>query len=93
MVSLHKNPSCGYSLEAHHRGASNEYPQLVFLRKNNENFVLIFLKCKSYLFLSALFNTDMNFPLIRDLYADTVDAISLYTGIYCVGITLSFIVK
>ena len=28
---LHENMSCGYSLEAPRRGASNEYPQLMFL--------------------------------------------------------------
>ena len=28
---LHKNICCGYSLEAPHRGSSNEYPQHMFL--------------------------------------------------------------
>ena len=30
---LHENVCCGYSLEAPRRGASNEYPQHVFLEK------------------------------------------------------------
>ena len=35
-----QNIDCGYSLEALHRGGSNEYPQSMFLstnKKNNEN--------------------------------------------------------
>ena len=31
---LHENICCGYSLEAPHRGASNEYPQHVFSWRN-----------------------------------------------------------
>ena len=38
---LHKNVCCGYSLEAPHRGASNEYPQHMFLRRNKKNINLI----------------------------------------------------
>ena len=30
---LHKNICCGYSLEAPHQGASNEYPQHIFMEK------------------------------------------------------------
>ena len=34
---LHKKLCCGYSLEALHKGTSNEYPQHMFLWKNGEN--------------------------------------------------------
>ena len=34
---LRKNICCGYSLEATHRGASNEYPQHMFLWRNKKN--------------------------------------------------------
>ena len=34
---LHKNIRCGYSLESHRRGDSNEYPQHLLLWKNMEN--------------------------------------------------------
>ena len=33
ILVLHKNLCCGYSLEAPHRGASNEYPQHMFMEK------------------------------------------------------------
>ena len=33
VLFLHKNICCGYSLEAPHRGASNEYSQHVFKEK------------------------------------------------------------
>ena len=36
----HKNICCGYSLEAPQRGASNEYPQHMFLRRNKKNIYL-----------------------------------------------------
>ena len=36
-VLFHKNICCGNSLEAPHRGASNEFPQHMFLWKNEEN--------------------------------------------------------
>ena len=35
---LHKNIRCGYSLEAPHRGASNEYPQYMILWSNKKIF-------------------------------------------------------
>ena len=35
---LHENICCGYSLEAPHRGASNEYPQHIFLWRNKKKF-------------------------------------------------------
>ena len=34
---LYENICCGYSLEAPHRGASNEYPQHMFLGRNKKN--------------------------------------------------------
>ena len=43
---LHKNIYCGYSLEAPHRGASNEYPQDIFMdtwRKLSHNYHQILL--------------------------------------------------
>ena len=40
-LCLHENICCGYSLEAPHRGASNEYPQHMFSWKNKKNIFLI----------------------------------------------------
>ena len=34
-----QNIDCGYSLEPHRRGGSNEYPQSMFLSRNNKNNV------------------------------------------------------
>ena len=34
-----QNIDCGYPLEPHRRGGSNEYPQSMFLSKNNKNNV------------------------------------------------------
>ena len=34
-----QNINCGYSLEPPHRGGSNEYPQSMFLSRNNKNNV------------------------------------------------------
>ena len=34
-----QNIYCGYSLEPPRRGGSNEYPQSMFLRRNNKNNV------------------------------------------------------
>ena len=34
-----QNIDCGYSLEPPHRGGSNEYPQSLFLSRNNKNNV------------------------------------------------------
>ena len=39
--NLHKNICCGYSLEARHKGASNEYPQHMFTWRNKKNIFLI----------------------------------------------------
>ena len=36
LLFLNKNICCGYSLEAPRRGASNEYPQHIFLLRNNK---------------------------------------------------------
>ena len=41
---LHKTIYCGYSLEAPQRGASNEYPQYMFLRRNKKNISIFQLK-------------------------------------------------
>ena len=38
---LDKNICCGYSLEAPCRGASNEYPQHMFLSRNKKNIMWI----------------------------------------------------
>ena len=38
---LHENICCGYSLEAPHRGASNEYPQHMFSWRNKKNIDLV----------------------------------------------------
>ena len=35
---LHKNICCGYSLEAPHRGAFNEYPQYMFSWRNKKKY-------------------------------------------------------
>ena len=32
-----QNIDCGYSLESHRRGGSNEYPQSMFLSRNKKN--------------------------------------------------------
>ena len=41
LLFLEENICCGYSLEAPHRGASNEYPQQMFSSINNKNIYLI----------------------------------------------------
>ena len=41
---LHKNICCGYSHKVPHRGASNEYPQHIFLWRNGENYPIIITK-------------------------------------------------
>ena len=41
---------CGYSLELHWRGESNEYPQHMFLWGDKQNYPLIITKYPSYLF-------------------------------------------
>ena len=38
---LHENVWCGYSLEAHWWGASNEYPQHMFSSRNKKNVIWI----------------------------------------------------
>ena len=38
---LHENIRCRYSLEVPRRGASNEYPQNMFLWRNKKNIYLI----------------------------------------------------
>ena len=38
---LNKNKCCGYSLEAPRRGASNEYPQYMYLSRNKKNIMWI----------------------------------------------------
>ena len=41
---LHKNICYGYSLEGPQRGASNEYPQHMFLWRNKKNIIVFLLK-------------------------------------------------
>ena len=45
---LDKNISCGYSLEAPRWGASNEYPQHIFLSRNKKNIDTFWLKKAPY---------------------------------------------
>ena len=52
---LLKNICCGYSLEAPRRGASNEYPQHIFLLRNKKNYPRIITKYSSL--TTPLFNT------------------------------------
>ena len=47
---LHKNIGCGYSLEAPHWGASNEYPQPMFSWRNKINIMWIPSLICSYVF-------------------------------------------
>ena len=42
-----QNIGCGYPLEPPRRGGSNEYPQIMFLSKNNKNNVY---PCKAQLY-------------------------------------------
>ena len=44
---LNENISCRYSLEAPRRGASNGYPQHMFLRRTGENYPRIITKYSS----------------------------------------------
>ena len=46
---LYKNICFGYSLEAPHQGASNEYPKHMFLWRNNKNIGSFGLKNVPYL--------------------------------------------
>ena len=43
-VFLHKNVCCDYSLEAPHRGASNEYPQHRFFVEKDKNIIVFVYK-------------------------------------------------
>ena len=43
-INFNKNMCYGYSLESPRRGDSNEYPQHMFLWRNNDNYPLIILK-------------------------------------------------
>ena len=44
---LHQKICCGYSLEAPRRGASNEYPEHMFLWRNKKNYPTIITKYAS----------------------------------------------
>ena len=44
ILFLHENICCGYSLEAPQQGASNEYPQHMFLWRNKKNINTFGLK-------------------------------------------------
>ena len=35
-----QNIDCGYSLEPHRRGGSNEYPQSIFLSRNKKKYCI-----------------------------------------------------
>ena len=41
---LHKNTCCWYSLEVPPRGASNEYPQNMFLWRNKKDISIFWMK-------------------------------------------------
>ena len=45
---IHKNIRCGYSLEAPCRGASNEYPQHMFLWRKKKNINIFRLEKKAF---------------------------------------------
>ena len=47
LLFLHENVYCGYSLEAPQRGASNEYPQHIFLWRTGENYPRIITEYSS----------------------------------------------
>ena len=44
MLILHKNVSCGYSLEMPQQGTSNEFPQLIFYEEISKIFCNIYHK-------------------------------------------------
>ena len=46
-----ENICCGYSLEAPQRGASNEYPQHMFLSRNKKDISIFRMKKAPYLLL------------------------------------------
>ena len=48
---LNENICCGYSLEAPRRGASNEYPQHMFLLRNKKDISIFWMKKAPYLVL------------------------------------------
>ena len=45
---FYKNIGCEYSLEVPHWGTSNEYPQAMFMRRNQKNIYLVSPIIKSY---------------------------------------------
>ena len=54
---LHENICCRYSLEVPHRGASNEYPQHMFLWRNKKDISIFLIKNVPYLLLCICPNT------------------------------------
>ena len=58
---LHKNICCGYSLEAHWRGASNEYPQHMFSWRNKKNVIWIPTLIKGYFFKQMSLHCELQF--------------------------------
>ena len=50
---LHKIICCGYLLEAPRRGASNEYPQLMILWRNEQIHLSIIEKCPIYYYATC----------------------------------------
>ena len=51
VLFLDENICCGYSLEAPCRGASNEYPQHMFLLRNKKDISIFWMKEVPYLLL------------------------------------------
>ena len=51
-----QNIGCGYSLEAPHRGTSNEYPQHMFSWRNKKDISIFRMKKAPYLLLCFLFH-------------------------------------
>ena len=70
---LYKNLHCGHSIEASWQGASNEYPQNIFSKKNKKNIHTFRLK-KCHIWSS----TDLN-PL--DWHA-SIQPIALWAFVF-----------
>ena len=65
---LHKNICCGYSLEAPCRGASNDYPQYMFLLRNGENYPIIITKYTSII-IPLLYHAAGDIALLQNYIA------------------------
>ena len=80
---LDKNICCGYSLEAPHRGASNEYPQHMFLSRNKKNIMWIpslicsydaYMQCLTLKAPSKIVANFQHFTFFPVLHAQQVEA-------------------